>query len=71
MPAGGIRYGGSGFYEGFSNEPGFDNYLVGQLMYWVPSAGNKLRPGCSSPLEWHVIAGWLNEPVVTVDYHRR
>jgi hypothetical protein len=66
---GAIRYGGSGFYEGFSTTPGAPNYLVGSPYGWTPTLSRVLHPGCSAPLEWHAVAGWLNQPVADINYN--
>jgi len=29
------------------------------------------QPGCRPLRAWHIVAGWLNQPVVTVDYSKR
>jgi hypothetical protein len=63
-----IQFGGSGFYEGPPGPDGIPPYLVGYLYLWVPSSGRGLQPGCSSPMEWHVVAGWPNQPVVRINY---
>jgi hypothetical protein len=69
-----IRYGGSGFYESFPlNEdgtpiPALPAYMVGYLYEWVPSRVRTLSPGCHDPLEWHVVASWLNEPIVAINF---
>jgi hypothetical protein len=66
-----VQYGGSGFYEGLAPSPDLPNYLVGYLYGWTPTWSTVLKPGCSNPLEWHVVAGWLNRPVVTINYTHR
>jgi hypothetical protein len=68
MPNGQIQFGGSGFYEGPPGPQGIPPYLVGYLYFWAPSQSRVLQPGCSSPVEWHVVAGWLNQPVVRITY---
>jgi hypothetical protein len=34
---------------------------------WAPG-GNRFVPDCPQPHEWHVIAGYLNQPVIAIDY---
>jgi len=68
MANGQIQFGGSGFYEGPPGPQGIPPFLFGYLYFWAPSQSRVLQPGCSSPLEWHVVAGWLNQPVARVDY---
>jgi hypothetical protein len=68
MANGQTQFGGSGFYEGPPGPQGIPPYLVGYLYLWVPSQSRLLQPGCSSPIEWHVVAGWLNQPVVRINY---
>lgn len=65
------RYGGSGFYEDFPTPGPGPPLLVGYLYLWVPTSSKVLRPGCGAPLEWHVVAGWVNQSVVTIDYVKR
>jgi hypothetical protein len=67
---GAIQYGGSGFYESFASGPGVPNYIVGYLYRWAPTQTRTLQPGCSNPLQWHVVAAWPNEPVVVINYVR-
>ena len=71
MANGQIQFGGSGFYEGPPGPQGIPPIMVGYLYLWVPSSSRVLQPGCSSPLEWHVVAGWPNQPVVGVNIHPR
>jgi hypothetical protein len=68
MANGQIHFGGSGFYEGPSGPQGIAPFLFGYLYFWAPSQSRVLRPGCSSPMEWHVVAGWPNQPVVRINY---
>jgi hypothetical protein len=68
---GAILYGGSGFYETLSPGPGLPSYVVGDLYGWTPSWTRRLTPGCAHPVEWHLVAGWLNQPVFTISYVRR
>lgn len=35
---------------------------------WQPADGTRITAGCSPLSEWHAIAGWLNQPVATIDY---
>lgn len=39
---------------------------------WRKASGPSVRltpPGyCPTPSEWHVVAGYLNEPAATIDY---
>lgn len=48
---------------------------TGPIVNWLPvkpdSAGSyMLEPGCAQPYQWHMAAGFPNEPVVYIDYCR-
>ena len=68
LPSGSLQYGGSGFYELTPPTSAFPPLLVGSLFTWVQARGTKLQPTCNSVVQWHAVAGWLGEPVVTIDY---
>ena len=36
---------------------------------WTRAAGNRIPSGCSYIKHWTIVAGWLNQPVGTLDYH--
>lgn len=35
---------------------------------WIATYGTRVEPTCSGVTSWHVVAGWLNHPVATIDY---
>jgi hypothetical protein len=35
---------------------------------WKPGRKAVIHAGCLSPIAWHAVAGWLNGPVVDIDY---
>ncbi|MDQ2741809.1 MAG: hypothetical protein M3Z66_05875 [Chloroflexota bacterium] len=37
------------------------------VLTWTPSRGTRIYAGCLSPSEWHAVAGWLGQPVATID----
>jgi hypothetical protein len=37
-------------------------------VHWLPVHGNRISSGCTGPQQWHGYAGYLNYPVVTIDY---
>lgn len=41
---------------------------VQDVVDWQTTEGPRLSPPCSNPLEWHAIAGYVNQPVATIDY---
>jgi hypothetical protein len=48
---------------------------TGPEVNWIPAepdaAGTyRLEPGCAQPYQWHVAAGFPNEPVVYIEYCR-
>lgn len=41
---------------------------IQNVSIWRPVAGRVIRPPCANPFEWHALAGWVNEPVVRINY---
>jgi hypothetical protein len=37
-------------------------------LVWSPVSTNRAYSGCSGAQDWHALAGYLNYPVVTIDY---
>lgn len=70
LASGGASYGGSGFYEDFSPSPDFPDLLIGYPYGWTRTRQAHIIPGCARPLEWHMVAGWLNQPVAVLSYVR-
>lgn len=56
--------------QGFEVTPPSDSILpptfLSHAVDWSALHGTRIRPGCSHPLEWHVIAAQLNQPVSNV-----
>jgi len=48
-----------------------DGYQVVTEYTWRVADGERVTPGCGPVSEWHVIAGWLDQPVATIDYVKR
>jgi hypothetical protein len=46
-------------------------YRVVTEYTWRIEVGNRVTAGCDPVSEWHVIAGWLDQPVATIDYMKR
>lgn len=50
---------------------GAGGQITGGSPLWMRTPGTTLSPDCTPVSEWHVIAGWLNYPVATLDYLSR
>lgn len=48
--------------------PGGTTQVCPQRVTLEPWSGRTIRPGCSQPTLWRVVAGYLNEPVATDEY---
>jgi hypothetical protein len=68
LPGGGKWYGGSSWYEQISTSPNGLSIIIGTPYGWKPTHSHLLKPGCAQPIEWHVVAGWLGQPAVAVDF---
>lgn len=47
------------------------NAPVAQVYYaqiWQPATTTRLEPPCSRAVEWHLAAGWIGQPITTIDY---
>lgn len=55
-------------YTDWSMRPGAQYYWG---RGWTMAPSDRLIPGCREATRWHLIAGWLNQPVATVDYMKR
>lgn len=38
---------------------------------WQATWKEQIRPGCAHVVEWHAVAGWLNQPVAFIAYLKR
>jgi hypothetical protein len=49
-------------------------YVGGTISYfsggWVPQVGRSMHPDCANPLFWYAVAGYVGQPVGTIDYVR-
>jgi hypothetical protein len=45
--------------------------LTGLVMDWTRVSGTRIRPGCPHPLQWHVAAGWLGQPIASLTYQKQ
>jgi hypothetical protein len=42
--------------------------LIDSQPIWTAAFGDRVQPACNGVTTWHVVAGWLNHPVATIDY---
>jgi len=53
---------GTLFYQAFGTCPG------ATVLTWTRVASNHIPAGCSMISRWTIVAGWLDQPVSTLDY---
>jgi len=58
--------GGQGFEVTPPSDPILPATFLSHAVDWSALRGMRIRPGCSHPLEWHVIAAQLDQPVSNV-----